>query len=179
MEPSPPPEESFTISEAAQLTGLTKKAVRHRVDRGRLHAVMEDGVRRITRSELKRAGLDLGEGAQREGELLQALDASSAGAAREREQARQALEHAGREAHRLGIEIEQLRRELELARREELIARGRLRETEARAQAEIEAEREWRRRFARAGPIERRRLLRESERDDEVLFRVEQGEGAD
>ena len=174
MQPSPPPEETFTITEAAELTGLTKKAVRHRVDRGRLQAVKEGGLRRIPRSELERAGLDLG-GAKREAALTQELDATSATVALEREHARQALVHAGREAYRIGLEVDELRRELELARREALIARGRLRETETRAETEIQAEREWRRHFARAGPIERRRLLRESER--EVLFHKGEGEG--
>ena len=49
--------ETYTISEAAQLTGLTEKSVRNRVDRGQLRVVKRDGLRRIPRSELKRAGL--------------------------------------------------------------------------------------------------------------------------
>ncbi len=50
--------ETLTIAEAAEATGLTKKAIRNRVDRGQLRAVLRDGVRRIPRSELDRAGLD-------------------------------------------------------------------------------------------------------------------------
>lgn len=49
--------ETLTIAEAAEATGLTKKAVRNRVDRGQLRAVLRDGVRRIPQSELERAGL--------------------------------------------------------------------------------------------------------------------------
>lgn len=49
--------ETYTIAEAAELTGLTKKAVRNRVDRGQLRSVLRDGMRRIPRSELDRAGL--------------------------------------------------------------------------------------------------------------------------
>jgi excisionase family DNA binding protein len=55
--------EIYTISEAAELTGLSVKAIRNRVDRGQLRAVKRDGIRRIPRSELRRAGLvpDAGE----------------------------------------------------------------------------------------------------------------------
>jgi excisionase family DNA binding protein len=48
---------TFTIAEAAEATGLTKKAVRNRVDRGQLRAVLNGGVRRVPLSELVRAGL--------------------------------------------------------------------------------------------------------------------------
>ncbi len=49
--------ETYTINEAAKLIGLTEKSVRNRVDRGQLRVVKRDGLRRIPRSELKRAGL--------------------------------------------------------------------------------------------------------------------------
>jgi excisionase family DNA binding protein len=49
--------ETLTITEAAEATGLSKKAVRNRVDRGQVRAVLRDGVRRIPRSELERVGL--------------------------------------------------------------------------------------------------------------------------
>jgi excisionase family DNA binding protein len=56
--------ETLTIAEAADTTGLTKKAIRNRVDRGQLRAVLRDGVRRIPRSELDRIGLsEAGDGA--------------------------------------------------------------------------------------------------------------------
>jgi predicted nuclease with TOPRIM domain len=49
--------ETFTFAEAAEVTGISKKALRNRVYRGHLQAVLRDGVRRIPRSELERAGL--------------------------------------------------------------------------------------------------------------------------
>lgn len=52
--------ETLTIAEAAETTGLTKKAIRNRVDRGQLRAVLRDGVRHIPRSEIERAGLTPG-----------------------------------------------------------------------------------------------------------------------
>ncbi len=56
--------ETLTIAEAAEATGLTKKAIRNRVDRGQLRAVLRDGIRRIPRSELDCAGLsEAGDGA--------------------------------------------------------------------------------------------------------------------
>jgi len=49
---------TYTISEAAEATGLTAKALRSRVDRGSIPAVQgRDGKRRIPHSELLRAGL--------------------------------------------------------------------------------------------------------------------------
>lgn len=49
--------ETFTIAEAAEAAGITKKAMRNRVDRGQVRAVLRDGIRRIPRSELQRVGL--------------------------------------------------------------------------------------------------------------------------
>jgi hypothetical protein len=49
---------SFTISEAAEATGLTQKALRARIDDGQVRAVFRDGLPpRIPESELTRAGL--------------------------------------------------------------------------------------------------------------------------
>jgi len=48
---------TLTIRETAEATGLTVKAVRNRVDRGTLPAVVRDGRRRIPVTELERAGL--------------------------------------------------------------------------------------------------------------------------
>jgi hypothetical protein len=49
---------SFTISEAADATGLTQKALRARIEEGRVRAVLRDGLPpRIPESELQRAGL--------------------------------------------------------------------------------------------------------------------------
>jgi excisionase family DNA binding protein len=52
---------TYTISEAAELTGLTKKAIARRVERGSIHSLVRNGRRRIPRSELLRAGLLLSE----------------------------------------------------------------------------------------------------------------------
>lgn len=49
--------ETLTITEAAEATGVSKKALRNRVDRGQIRAVLRDGMRRIPRSELERVGL--------------------------------------------------------------------------------------------------------------------------
>ena len=49
---------SFTIAEAAEATGLTQKALRARIERGQVRAVLRDGLPpRIPESELRRAGL--------------------------------------------------------------------------------------------------------------------------
>jgi excisionase family DNA binding protein len=52
---------TYTISEAAELTGLTKKAIARRVERGSIHSLVRNGRRRIPRSELLRTGLLLSE----------------------------------------------------------------------------------------------------------------------
>ena len=48
---------TYTITEAAELTGLSRKAIARRVERGSLRSVVRNGRRRIPRSELTRAGL--------------------------------------------------------------------------------------------------------------------------
>ena len=48
---------TFTIAEAAELTGLSRKAIARRVERGSLRSVVRNGRRRVPRSELVRAGL--------------------------------------------------------------------------------------------------------------------------
>lgn len=54
---------TYTITEAADLTGLSRKAIARRVERGSLRSVVRNGRRRIPRSELARAGLlEEGEG---------------------------------------------------------------------------------------------------------------------
>ena len=60
---------TYTISEAAELTGVSRKAIARRVERGSLRSVVRNGRRRIPRSELVRAGLleDAGERAPRGG----------------------------------------------------------------------------------------------------------------
>jgi excisionase family DNA binding protein len=54
METSP---RTLTVEEAAKLTGLTKTALKRRIDRGTLPAVVRGGRRRIPVSELYRRGL--------------------------------------------------------------------------------------------------------------------------
>jgi hypothetical protein len=49
---------SFTIAEAAEATGLTQKALRARIEEGRVRAVLRDDMPpRIPESELRRTGL--------------------------------------------------------------------------------------------------------------------------
>jgi hypothetical protein len=48
---------TYTIREAAELCGVTVVAMRKRVDRGGVRAVLSEGTRRIPHSELERAGL--------------------------------------------------------------------------------------------------------------------------
>jgi hypothetical protein len=49
---------SFSISEAAEATGLTQKALRARIAQGHVRAVLRDGMPlRIPESELRRTGL--------------------------------------------------------------------------------------------------------------------------
>src|SRR5262245_11994383 len=60
---------TYTITEAAELTGLSRKAIARRVERGSLRSVVRNGRRRIPRSELMRAGLvPEGEARPREGD---------------------------------------------------------------------------------------------------------------
>jgi hypothetical protein len=49
--------ETFTIREAAERCEVSYQLMRKRVDRGTVRVVKRDGVRRIPRSELERAGL--------------------------------------------------------------------------------------------------------------------------
>jgi excisionase family DNA binding protein len=48
---------TYTISEAAEATGLSRKAIARRIERGSLRSLVRNGRRRIPRSELVRAGL--------------------------------------------------------------------------------------------------------------------------
>ena len=54
---SVPSKRTYTIAEAAELTGLSRKAVTRRVERGSLRSLVRRGRRLIPRSELMRAGL--------------------------------------------------------------------------------------------------------------------------
>src|SRR4051794_13601800 len=57
---SPPDQNLVNVSEAAELTGLTPKALRRRLERGTLQAVKRGGRRMIPISELERHDLLLG-----------------------------------------------------------------------------------------------------------------------
>jgi excisionase family DNA binding protein len=48
---------TYTITEAAEITGLSRKAIARRVERGSLRSVVRNSRRRIPRSELMRANL--------------------------------------------------------------------------------------------------------------------------
>jgi len=48
---------TYTVSEAADLTGLSRKALARRIERGSLRCVIRDGRRRIPLAELVRVGL--------------------------------------------------------------------------------------------------------------------------
>jgi cell division protein FtsB len=50
-------QETYTIREAAERCDFSYEALRRRVDRGSLRAIVDNGVRRLARSELERAGL--------------------------------------------------------------------------------------------------------------------------
>jgi excisionase family DNA binding protein len=125
--------ETLTITEAAEATGVSKKALRNRVDRGQLRAVLRDGMRRIPRSELERIGLivklphEAGDGA---GVFQNATESPSTEAAAWRE----ALERLERQAAELA-ELRLLTRQAETLREE----RDRLETTMHQERAERQA----------------------------------------
>jgi hypothetical protein len=54
---------TYTIAEAAELTGLSRKAIARRLERGSLRSLVRNGRRLVPRSELVRAGLMTEDGA--------------------------------------------------------------------------------------------------------------------
>lgn len=146
--------ETFTIAEAAELTGLTKKALRHRVDRGQIHADKHGHIRHIARSELERVGLVVAQPSLRpadpaQAERIEALRTALAAAQRRVDDAERAL-----------------------ARERALRAQAEARVSAAIAERERERERS--RRLLEASPLERRRLARESDESDRsntIFFR--------
>jgi excisionase family DNA binding protein len=74
-----PTKRTLTISEAAELTGLSRKAIARRVERGSLQSLVRAGRRLIPRAELVRAGLIPPEGKVREADLesMELLDPRS------------------------------------------------------------------------------------------------------
>jgi excisionase family DNA binding protein len=53
-------EDRYTIAEASELTGLSKRALARRIERGQLPAVKEGGLRYVMGSDLAAAGLLVG-----------------------------------------------------------------------------------------------------------------------
>lgn len=146
--------ETLTIAEAAEATGLTKKAIRNRVDRGQLRAVMRDGVRRIPRSEIDRSGL-----------AMRASETSDGSAVRQEAASGQLAEAGGwaqlltrleRQAGELA-ELRQLTREAASLQAD----RERLETAFHRERAEKQAAEQRVEQLASASWRERRRLLRE------------------
>src|SRR4051794_30084555 len=55
-------ERTLTLTEAATTTGMSRKALARRVERGSIRSVLRDGIRRVPTSELVRVGLIAPEG---------------------------------------------------------------------------------------------------------------------
>ena len=74
-----PTKRTLTISEAAELTGLTRKAIARRIERGSIRSLVRGGRRLIPRAELVRAGLLPAEGKARDPEFesMELLDPQS------------------------------------------------------------------------------------------------------
>ena len=152
--------ETYTLREAAAATGTSQEALRKRVDRGTIRSVKREGVRRIPRSELERAGLRVGEPAEA-GDVVRELTDTIR---------RQEQELAALRALPERVEDVRREREQEAERRAEEAQAAATAEAEARQAVEAEAEaagqavaeaRAWQGRVARAGWRERRRMLRE------------------
>lgn len=141
--------ETLTIAEAADATGRSKKAIRNRVDRGQLRAVLRDGVRRIPRSEVDRLCL-----VEADGEAAIRQEAGP-GQGRGASGWSELLERLERQAGELA-ELRTLTREAESLRDERELLQAALHETRAKV-TELEAQlpatpprRWWRRRPAPA-----------------------------
>lgn len=140
---------TYTIAEAAAVTGLTVKALRNRCDRGQLRFLVKGGVRRIPLVELRRAGIlndgqeleledapagearelvnrellaELAKAHERIGEL-QALEERSSSTERELEDARRALEAERATADKETRRALDAERELERLRGRGLLSR--------------------------------------------------------
>jgi len=156
--------ETLSIAEAAEATGLTKKALRNRVDREQIRAVLRDGIRRIPRSELERAGLSV-RSPEAAAEVAEGQEAAP-GQPGSPSAISEVLDRLERQAGELA-ELRVLTREADTLReeRDRLEAalhesRAKVAEAEAKLEAE-QAEAERLRQVASAGWWQRRRLLRE------------------
>jgi len=150
---------TFTIAEAAERTGLTRKALRNRVDRGQLRVVKRDGLRHIPEAELERVGLERGNPGGSSGEAKEAAERQvpASGQPHEATLTADLLERLERQAAELG-ELRVLTREAESLRQEREQLEGALHE--ARAEAK-----EARARFeavVSGGWLERRRARRDA-----------------
>jgi hypothetical protein len=120
---------NLTIAEAAELTGLSRKAMARRVERGSVRSVLRSGRRLIPRSELIRVGLLPGEGQSGANRFMEAASSQSLSFSGEIESEQSLLEilvrelldrvqrQAGELAHyrALTAEAESLRLEREVA----------------------------------------------------------------
>jgi excisionase family DNA binding protein len=155
-------ERTVTLAEAAELTGLTRKALQRRIDRGSLRSVLSGGRRRIPVSELHRAN------------LAPALEAPSEGPARVatgegRPAAPARVSAADLEVHELLDRLE--RQAAELGELRALTRGG------GPLQAQVEAERRGRE-AAEAALHEARARIRELERRPRVGTLLREGRRA-
>jgi vacuolar-type H+-ATPase subunit I/STV1 len=134
--------ETYTLREAAELTGTTVAAMRKKADREQLRTVLREGVRRVPRSELERLGLPVEPRPAATTEVISELLARLEQQAAELASLRQLPQR---------IQHQEQEHAAELAA-----------SLEMREQAEQEAAelRLWRERVASAGWLERRRLVR-------------------
>lgn len=100
-------EDTLSIADAAQLTGLSKTALRRRVERGTIASVRRDGRVRVLAEGLRRAGL-----IDTDAEIPDAEPAAPLTV----DDALDRLERQAEEIGRLRAELEQARRELEAER---------------------------------------------------------------
>jgi chromosome segregation ATPase len=147
--------QSFTVSEAAEISGHAEDAIRSRVDRGELRCVLCEGLLRIPRSELRRVGL-LGAGSESpEAQKSGARAAGEAEAvrilvARVEAQAKEIAKLRARAAELKNLRADRHRLESELSKARVLAAEAeRLRAERSRIEGELTAARETSRRTLR------------------------------
>jgi excisionase family DNA binding protein len=134
--------ETYTLRQAADLTGLSYEAIRSRVDRGQIRAVAPGPgkTRRIPRTELEAAGLSVEAEPATTAAVVSALLAKLEAQAGEMVKLRQLEAHAGSLVEKA---------EAERAARE-------------RAEEELKEIQNWQEQLRSASWLQRRRLLRAS-----------------
>lgn len=150
---------TYSNQEAAELTGLSVRALRKRIERGQLRAVQQGRYWRIPHVELERSGLVAPLGAA-EGQGTEGTGPASDFVLAELERERAERQRLTQEVARLRpltVQIERVTDDLHRERAERIAAEARA--TEATSQAEELRERE--RELATAGFFARRRLLSE------------------